>query len=111
MPQETKHATLAWKGGMRFEGGVPGGPVIAIDGDGNGAPSPVIALLLAAASCSAADIVLILEKMRVELTELTIDASGVRREEQPRRYLSMHFDVRRALASRSTAPWSIRRSE
>ncbi len=96
MPQETKHATLVWKGGKRFEGGVPGGPVIALDGDGQSAPSPVVALLLAAASCSAVDIVLILEKMRVELIELTIGASGVRREEQPRRYLSMHFDIRLA---------------
>ena len=51
---------------------------------------------MAAAACSGADIVLIMEKMRVELTELTIAASGVRREEQPRRYLSMHFDFRMA---------------
>jgi putative redox protein len=96
MPQETKHATLTWQGGARFDGGEPGGPAILIDGDGKASPSPVVALLMAAAACSGIDIVLIMEKMRVELTELTIAASGVRREEQPRRFLSMHFDFRMA---------------
>lgn len=96
MPQETKHATLVWQGGMRFEGGVPGGPSMLLDGDGQAAPSPVVALLMAAAACSGADVVVIMEKMRVALSELTISASGVRRELEPRRYVSMHFDFRLA---------------
>jgi putative redox protein len=94
MPRETKHATLVWTGESRFEGGAPGGPVAMVDGKGTAAPSPVVALLIAAAGCSGADIVLIMEKMRVELAELTIAISGVRREEEPRRFLSMHLDYR-----------------
>jgi putative redox protein len=61
-----------------------------------GASTWLAALLMAAAACSGIDVVLMMEKMRVELTELTIAASGVRREEQPRRFLSMHFDFRMA---------------
>ena len=37
---------------------------------------------------------MIFEKMRIDLTELAIDAKGVRREEEPRRYVSIHFTFR-----------------
>ncbi len=39
----------------------------------------MLTLLLAAASCSGSDVVVILQKMRVELRELRIDVSGTRR--------------------------------
>ena len=34
----------------------------------------------------------ILQKMRVELRQLRIDVTGVRREQEPRRYTAIHFD-------------------
>ena len=74
---ETKHVTLKWNGGLRFEGGEPGGPQAAIDADNSEAPGPMLQLLLAAASCSAADVVTILDKMRERLTSLHVDARGV----------------------------------
>ena len=52
----------------------------------------MLTLLVAAASCSGSDVVVILEKMRVTLRELRIDVSGTRREEEPRRYTAVHFD-------------------
>jgi putative redox protein len=88
---ETKHITLDWREKLVFQGGAPGGPTQTIDGDNATAPGPMLQLLLAAASCSGSDVVVILEKMRVRLTQLRIEASGVRREEEPRRYLSIHF--------------------
>jgi putative redox protein len=94
MPQETKRITLSWRGDLRFEGGEPGGPTILIDGDNRQAPGPMLTLLLAAASCSGSDVVSILQKMRVELREVRIEAAGVRREEEPRRYLSLHLVYR-----------------
>jgi putative redox protein len=94
MPQEIKTASLEWRGDLRFEGGAPGGPVALIDGDNLTAPGPMLTLLLAAASCTGADIVTILDKMRVRLRGLRLDARGTRREEEPRRYLAMHFDYR-----------------
>jgi putative redox protein len=52
----------------------------------------MLTLLLAAASCSGSDVVIILEKMRVQLRELRIEVAGVRRDEEPRRYVAIHFE-------------------
>ena len=52
----------------------------------------MLTLLLAAASCTGSDVVSILEKMRVALAECRIEASGVRRETEPRRYTAIHLD-------------------
>jgi len=90
--QETKRITLKWQDGLRFVGGAPDGPLTAIDGDNAAAPGPMLTLLLAAASCSGSDVVIILKKMRVQLRELRIEASGQRREQEPRRYTAIHLD-------------------
>jgi putative redox protein len=92
MSGETKRVVLQWRDGLVFRGGEPGGPATVIDGDNAEAPGPMLTLLLAAAACSASDVVVILEKMRAPLGALRIEASGVRRETEPRRYVSVHFD-------------------
>lgn len=91
MPQEKKQVAITWRDGMLFEGGVPGRLTVPTDGKGARGPSPVDLLLIAVAGCTGSDIVSILEKMRLKLTGLRIEVSGVRREEEPRRYLSMHL--------------------
>ncbi len=91
MTAETKRITLAWRDHLVFSGGEPGGPTAVIDGDNAAAPGPMLQLLLAAASCSGSDVVVILEKMRVVLREFRIEASGVRREQEPRRYTAIHL--------------------
>ena len=91
---ETKHIALSWTGGLRFEGGEPGGPVSLLDGDNAAAPGPMLHLLLAVASCSAADVVDILGKMLEELTRLDVDALGDRRDDPPRRYTSLRLRFR-----------------
>ncbi len=88
---------LDWAGeGLKFSGGGthPATPSIEIDGDNGGAPGPMLTLLLAAAGCTSADVVLILEKMRVQLESLSVEAEGVRRDEDPRRYDAIHFKYR-----------------
>jgi putative redox protein len=89
---ETKRVSLRWEEGLRFVGGAPDGPVSMVDGDNATAPGPMLTLLLAAASCSGSDVVLILKKMRVQLRDLRIDVTGERREQEPRRYTAIHFD-------------------
>jgi putative redox protein len=93
MPSE-RAVRLTWSGtGMRFEGGgtEPHAPSIVVDGDGADGPSPMITLLLAAAGCSGSDVVLMLEKMRVGLRRCDVEIRGVRRDEEPRRYVALRF--------------------
>jgi putative redox protein len=89
---ETKRVSLRWHEGLVFRGGAPDGPETTIDGDNAVAPGPMLTLLLAAAACTAADVVLVLEKMRVTLREFRLEASGQRREEEPPRYTAIHLE-------------------
>jgi putative redox protein len=96
---QARAVELVWSGeGLRFTGGgtEPVTPAVEIDGDGESGPSPMIALLLAAAGCSGADVVVILKKMRVQLREVAIAVEGMRRDEEPRRYVSLRFRFRLA---------------
>ncbi len=89
MTAEGTRVTLAWEHDLVFRGGEAGGPTTVIDGDNAAAPGPMLTLLLAAAACSGADVVSILEKMRVTLRDFRIEATGTRREEHPRRYTAI----------------------
>jgi putative redox protein len=91
MAQEVKHVTLNWQNDLVFHGGETGKPEILIDGDNALGPGPMLTLLLAAASCTGSDVVLVLRKMRVELQEFRVDVAGTRREQEPRRYLEIRF--------------------
>jgi putative redox protein len=92
MTAETKRATLTWQQDLRFVAAAPGTPSITLDGDNAAGPGPMLSLLMAAAACTGSDVALILRKMRVDLRELRIEVAGVRREQEPRRYLALHFD-------------------
>jgi putative redox protein len=89
-----REATVKWEGGLRFRGGSAGGPTGLIDAEAQEAPGPMVTLLLAAAACSGADIVGILQKMQVTLHELTTQISGRRAPDHPKRYLTLHFAYR-----------------
>ena len=82
---------MRWREGMLFEGGADGRPAILVDGDSKTAISPVELLLLAAASCTAVDVVSILVKQRVAVQSLEVVALGTRRKEHPRRYTALRF--------------------
>lgn len=88
----TAAVTIRWREGMVFEGGPPGRPDVTVDGDSQVAVSPAELLIVSAATCTAADVVLILQKMRVDLTRLEIAVRGTRRDAEPRRYTAIHFD-------------------
>jgi putative redox protein len=91
---ETKQVTLTWQEGLSFRGGEPGKSPILIDGDNIAGPGPMVTLLLAAASCTGSDVVVILQKMQVPFSTLSIDVSGIRREAEPRRYTAIHLEYR-----------------
>ena len=94
--QEIKRVSLRWEEGLRFVGGAEQGPATRIDGDNASAPGPMLTLLLAAASCTASDVVVILKRMRIELQDLRLEVAGQRREQEPRRYTAVHFDYHMA---------------
>lgn len=85
--------SMRWVKDLQFEGEGPGQPSILVDGDAKVATSPVQLLLLAAATCTASDIVIILQKQRIKLEALDIAVRGTRREEQPRRFIAIEFHV------------------
>jgi putative redox protein len=94
---DTRTCLLTWSGeGHRFSGKVdkPGAPSMTVDGDGKAGPGPMSALLLACAGCSAVDVVDLLDKMRVKLKSLVVEATGVRRDEAPRRYTAINYRFR-----------------
>lgn len=96
MAAPTVEVSIRWTEQLQFEGGPAGRPPVLVDGNSRAANSPVELLLVAAATCSAADVVVILQKQRVRLAGLEVAVRGTRRETEPRRYtaIAFHFTVR-----------------
>ena len=79
---------------MLFRGGPDGGPEIVVDGDTQQGLAPMQLLLTSLAGCMAIDVVAILQKSRVPLDSLEIDAVGARAAEAPKRYTSVELVYR-----------------
>jgi putative redox protein len=99
-----------WLGGEAFEAGNPDRPSIRIDGKGKVGPGPVEVLLCALATCSAMDVVSILEKRRTPLASLDVEVHGDRADAIPARLTAIRMafqltgaDVDRAHAERAIA--------
>ena len=89
-----------------FIGRSPSGHELTIDGDRerNSAASPMELLLLALGSCTAVDVVSILQKKREEVTSYRVEVRGERRAEHPRSYKRMevhHIVTGRNISERS----------
>lgn len=85
---------LEWTGeGLRFRGGgvEPRSPSITLDPSLEEGPSPMDTLLLACAGCAGADVVSILNKMKVGLETVSIDVTGERRADHPKRYTAVKY--------------------
>ena len=75
-----------------FVGVTPAGRALVLDTNSqrSSAPSPVELLLVALGTCTATDVAGILKKKRQHVTSYTVEVSGERREDYPRKYTSMH---------------------
>ncbi len=91
---DAKRVTLTWQHGLAFSGGVSGRPPITVDADGASGPGPMDTLLLALAGCTGADVVSILAKMKFPVKAMSIDVSGERRAEHPKRYTAIVLTYR-----------------
>jgi len=89
---ELRQVRLRWTGsGLAFEGGPDDGVQVAIDGDGKLGQTPTQALLMALAGCMAIDVVMILQKSRVQLDGLEIEAVGERADMVPARFVAIRL--------------------
>ena len=75
--------STTWKHDHAFESKLEQN-VFSIDGNRKEGPNPKALLLSAIAACSGIDVVDILEKMRVEFSDLTIDVETEQTTEHPR---------------------------
>ncbi len=78
--------------GLRFDCLAGSGKSTTLDsGPQMIAPSPIEALLIALAGCTAMDVISILRKKRQQVTAYTVDIQGERRTEHPKAYTSIHI--------------------
>ena len=80
---------VEWMGGRRYRGGPANSPPLVVDGERQAAPSPVDTLVVALASCSAIDVVEILEKRRTPPTSLRVSVDFTRAPTPPRRLIEV----------------------
>lgn len=90
-----RQVRLTWTGqGLAFRGGPDGGVQIGVDSDGAEGQTPMQLLLMALGSCMAVDVLMILQKSRVPVEALEVEAIGVRADSPPRRYRSVELVYR-----------------
>ena len=89
---------VEWKGGRAFEATPPSGNRFVMDaypesGGRDLGPTPLEAFVAAGAACSAIDVLMILEKKRLQVTRYQVEITGERAPDgaYPRPYLSFHI--------------------
>src|SRR5688572_23786238 len=82
--------TTTWKTGEEFESRQDHNQV-QLDGNRKNGFNPKALLLSGLAACSGIDVVDILEKMRVKITDFIIDVETTQTEEHPRVFKDIHI--------------------
>ncbi len=86
----TNKVTTKWTQGMKFETIGPNGVSLilgsSLDGDNEKVASPKALMLSSLATCSGIDVVSILEKMKVKLSDFKINTIGSLTKEHPKYY-------------------------
>ncbi len=108
MSTDDPKAIVEMKGDNVFLVTTPSGHTLTIDTESarHSAPSPMELLLLALGSCTAVDVVSILDKKRQQVTNYRVEVRGQRREDHPRSYKRMevhHIVTGRNVLERSVA--------
>jgi putative redox protein len=93
---EIKKMKLDLLGELKFVGRNERGNTVFFDvpiekGGQGTAPSPMETLLACLAACSSIDIVLILKKKRQNFTGLSVEVTGIRRDEDPKIYTEINL--------------------
>lgn len=93
------HARLNWDGKMGFLAIGDSGHSLKVDvnidnGGQDSGPRPMELILHGLGGCSGADVVAILKKMQQEIKTLTIEITGERAEEHPKKFTKIHLVYR-----------------
>src|SRR5678815_1927367 len=85
-------ATVRFISDDLFLGITPSGHALPLDTDSkrSTAGSPVELLLVALGACTATDVASILKKKRQHVTSYTVEITGERRDDYPRRFTAMN---------------------
>ena len=84
---------LKWTEGLQFTARAGKGPAILTDSsDGASGPSPMELVLMGLAGCTAIDVVLILQKKRLDLKNLEVIVDAEQAEEYPRRFTRIRIE-------------------
>ena len=94
--KRVNHIVAHWTEGESFDVGQPGQMTVRIDGMKQTGPGPVDMLLSALATCSAIDVVSIMNKRRTPLASLDIDVRGERATAVPAKLTSIAMIYRMA---------------
>jgi putative redox protein len=110
---EEKTATVRLIGPMRFDGVSSSGHTVvmdtSVDGGGTDAgASPMELVLLALAGCTGMDVIGILRKKRQDVTGYEIHVRGVRAEQHPMVYTTIH--VEHVVTGRNVDPAAVARA-
>jgi putative redox protein len=115
MSDEDLKAVVQLKTDNVFIVTTPSGHAITIDTDRdrNSAPSPMELLLVALGSCTAVDVISILNKKRLMVTDYRVEVRGERRNAHPRSYqrMEVHHIVRGRNISGRAVEQAIKLSE
>lgn len=101
MAEEKPKATIHYAGSDLFIAISPGGHAQTLDTDHEraSAATPVELLLIALGSCTAVDVISIMQKKRQQVTDYRVEVRGERRAEHPRSYTRM--EVRHLVRGRN----------
>jgi putative redox protein len=84
-------AALEWRGGNRFLART-GDVELTLDSPpAQGAPTPVQALVIALAGCMAMDVAVVMNRSRLPLRALRVEAVGLRAQADPKRLLKLEL--------------------
>jgi putative redox protein len=93
----TNKVTTNWKGGMTFESDNPSGKTVIMDTKVDGIDeqfglNPKATMLSSLAACTGIDVIMVLDKMKVELEDFRMDVSGELTDEHPKYYHKVSVD-------------------
>ena len=97
MSNTTRKVTTHWKGNTQFEADGPGGKTVLMDttaehGGHNSGMGPKAMMLASLAGCSGLDVVSILDKMKVKISDFRMETVGELTEEHPKYFHKVYVD-------------------